>query len=103
MGIRSSWRVSARINVKYSCKDHLCSGTAVNLSDEGMFIVADKIVLPERSRISISLPLKDEVLSIPGELIRHVKVEGGQEGIGVNFSDPPKKYTDFIEELMYVM
>ena len=103
MGIRSSWRVSARIIVEYSCREKVCSGTTVNLSDEGMFIVADKIVLPEKSRISISLPLKDEVLSIPGKLVRHVKMDEGGEGMGVKFLDPPKKYTDFIEELMYVM
>lgn len=103
MGIRNSWRVSARIIVKYSYKDKLCTGTTVNLSEEGMFIVSDKIPLPEKSRINISFPVKDEVLSIPGKLIRHVKVDEDQEGIGVMFSDPPKKYTDFLEELLYVM
>lgn len=103
MARRINLRIPILIGVEFYCGKKACSGTVTNLSEYGMFITSDAECFPEGSEVKISMPLKNEILTLPGMLIRSVKMEGDRTGIGVELLDPPRKYLDFIENLLYVL
>ena len=103
MARRSTGRIPIRLNVILSCGSRVHPGTVMNLSEKGMFISADVTGLPEDSQFDISIPLKNEVLRVPGKLVRLSKINGSCNGIGIELVEPPQDYLDFVENLLFVL
>jgi len=103
MARRTTGRIPIRLNVILSSGSRVCPGTVTNLSEKGMFISAEVTGLPEDSHFDISIPLKNEVLHVPGRLVRLSKVNGSCNGIGIELVEPPQDYLDFVEDLLYVL
>lgn len=103
MARRSTWRIPIRLNVTLNCGNRLSTGTVTNISEKGMFISAEATGLSEDSQFDISIPLKEGVVRVPGKLVRLSKINGGYNGLGVELMDPPQKYIDFIEDLLFVL
>ncbi|MDH3258961.1 MAG: PilZ domain-containing protein [Deltaproteobacteria bacterium] len=103
MAKRVTWRIPIRLNVKVRSEGRECTATVTNLSEYGMFISTDDSGLCEHSQCDIAIPVKEGTLHVPGKLVRRIKVDGGCEGIGIEIIDPPKKYLDYVENLLYVL
>ena len=103
MARRATWRIPLRMEVKLNIGGKVCSGTVTNLSERGMYINTDEKGFIEKAHCTISIPLNDEVLSVSGTLIRLSVNNGASEGVGVEFVNPPQKYLDFVENLLYVL
>lgn len=103
MARRTTWRIPIRLNVVINSGNRVSQGTVTNISETGMFISAEMNGLVEDSRFDISIPLKEEVLHVPGKFVRRSKDNGSNDGIGVEIKDPPQNYLDFVEDLLYVL
>jgi len=103
MARRATWRIPLRLSVILNCGSRAFPGTVTNLSEYGMFISAEVAGFTEDAQCDISLPLKEGELRIPGKLVRVSKINGRYNGIGVELIDPPQKYLDFVENLLYVL
>ena len=103
MAKRVTWRIPIRLNVKVHSGGRECAATVTNLSEHGMFISTDDSGLCEHSECDISIPVTEGTLHVPGKLVRQSKVNDGCEGIGVEIIDPPQKYLDYVENLLYVL
>ncbi|MBI5666084.1 MAG: PilZ domain-containing protein [Nitrospirae bacterium] len=100
---RSTWRIPIRLNVILSCGSRVSTGTVTNISEKGMFINAEVTGYSEDSKFDISIPLKEGVLHVPGKLVRLSKINGSSNGMGVELTDPPQNYLEFVENLLYVL
>lgn len=100
---RVSWRIPIQIHVTLYCGSRTYSGTVTNISESGMFIRSDEMILPKGSQFNVSIPTKEETLDVPVKLIRNVKKDDVYEGMGVELLNPPKGYLDFVENLLFVL
>ncbi len=103
MAKRVTWRIPIRLKVKVKSEGRECAATVTNLSEYGMFMNTDDSGLCELSQCDISIPVREGTLHVPGKLVRRTKVNGGCEGIGVEITDPPQQYLDYVENLLYVL
>lgn len=103
MARRTTWRIPIRLSVILNSGTRVRPGTVTNISEKGMFISAEVTGFSEESQFDISIPLKGEVLRVPGKLVRLSKINGSNNGIGVELLDPPQDYIDFVEGLLYVL
>lgn len=74
-------------------------GTVTDLSVNGMFIKSKKIRFPLESKFEISIPLKQEVLTIPVRVNRITKSNGYYDGIGVKLLTESQNYLKLIRRL----
>jgi len=103
MARRTTWRIPIRLSVIFNSGSRVSHGTVTNISEKGMFISAEVTGFTEDSQFEISIPLKGEVLHVPGRLVRLSKINGSNNGIGVELMDPPQNYLDFVEGLLYIL
>jgi hypothetical protein len=103
MARRTNMRIPILIGVEFYCGNKACSGTVTNLSENGMFITSDRKCFPEGPEVNVAMPVKNEILTLPGMLIRSVKMGGDRMGMGVELLDPPPKYLDYVESLLYIL
>jgi len=103
MARRTTWRIPVCMGVEFYCGERAYSGTVTNISEKGMFIATGEKSFPDGSQVKVSIPLKNEILSVPGRLIRSVKKKGNGEGIAVALLNPPEKYLEFVENLLYIL
>jgi len=103
MARRASWRIPININVRFHCCDEGCSGTVTNLSENGMSISTNEMCFPKDSQFEIIIPLQEETLHASVKLIRSVKADYDYNGIGVVLLNPPQKYLNFVDNLMYAL
>lgn len=95
---RDSRRIRANLRLKYPCRGTLCSGTAVNLSESGMFIDTE-MDFPVQSRFDILIPLRGDALKVPVKISRLVRAGNRYNGMGVKLLDLPKEYLEFLIKL----
>lgn len=103
MARRATWRIPIQLNVRLIMGGKVSTGTVKNLSENGMFISADETDFDKDSECFISIPVDNETLNVPGKLVRIIRENNSHGGIGVELMDPPKKYLDFVENLLYVL
>ena len=103
MSKRISLRIPVRINVEYSSGKNNYTGTITNLSENGMFLKTNGEDFPMGSEFEISIPSKKKNLNVSAKLIRSVKIDNGNRGIGVHILNTPKAYIDFVENLLYIL
>jgi len=103
MGIRTFDRIPVIIDVEINYDKKVYKGTLMNLSENGMFIRTNNMPSPLHSRIEISIPMNEEVISVSGKLVREENIRGYYNGIGVEVLNPSKNYIDFIYSLLTVL
>lgn len=104
---RKSVRIPVQLTVRYEISGQQYSGTALNLSADGIFLKSADL-LRENDRIDVSLDLSDSsTLKIPSRVIWAQWIEGvgtPTAGMGVQFefAQPTDRdlITNFIHHLM---
>lgn len=102
MARRTSWRIPIRMNVRCCIGNNVSSGTVTNLSENGMFIDTEETCFSEDSQFEVTISLKKEDMRLSVKIIRSVKINS-HFGMGVEILNPPQKYTDFVENLLFVL
>ncbi len=74
-------------------------GVVTDLSENGMFIKSQKIRFPFSSQFEISLPLNEDLVSIPVKVTRVTKSKRFYDGIGVELLRPSRNYLKFVRKL----
>jgi hypothetical protein len=92
-------RISSQINVHFQCCETNYSGTIINLSENGMFIVIKKLFFPFDMQFKIAVPLKRETLLIPVEIRRIIISPDSYDGIAVRLTNPSRNYIKLIDNL----
>lgn len=92
---RSSVRVPVGEDVKICEGNLFFSGTALNISDRGMFIGTKKS-FPLNAISLIVMRIKDRLLKLPAKIKRSTLETGFYDGIGVELIDPPRDYLEFL-------
>lgn len=105
---RTSVRLPVHISIKYYLWNplfwkNLYGGTIENLSEQGMFICTDTVYFPRDSLLEVFMPLKKGIVSIPVKstniVWRSLRADKSCDGIGLEFSNPPEEYIDFVKRL----
>jgi hypothetical protein len=92
---RSAVRVPVGEDVKICEGNLFFSGTALNLSEKGMFIGTKKYFRREAISL-IVMRLKDRLFKLPAKIKRSTLKTGFYDGIGVELIDPPRDYIEFL-------
>jgi Tfp pilus assembly protein PilZ len=104
-------RVPANIKIRYYLYNplfwkNLYTGNIKNLSEKGLFISTKTIYFPLDALLEISIPFKKRVLNLPAKISsiawRSVVSDNCCDGIGVELSDPPQEYLEFVDSLKTV-
>ena len=103
MARRVSWRIPLNINVRFHCCDKECSGTVINLSENGMSISTNEICFPKDLPFEIMISFKEQALYASVKLVRSVKTNNDYDSIGVEILNPSQEYLSFVKNLMYVL
>lgn len=103
MGVRFFNRIPVLINVTFNNKDSVYLGTAINLSEKGMFIRTNKIPSPSDSDVDVIIPLSENNIKVSGRLIRTENIRDYYKGVGVEILNPPQNYLDFLDDLIAVL
>ena len=70
----------------------------MNLSEKGMFICTMKS-FPLDTRVAISFRKKNDSMNLFANIKRAAKVNKYYGGFGIELSDPPQAYLEFIDRL----
>lgn len=97
---RESRRIHANLALRYPCRDKFCSGTATNLSENGMFIDTE-MDFPVQSKFDIFISSREDVFKVPVKISRLVRTGNIYNGMGVELLDLPKKYLEFLIKLNF--
>jgi hypothetical protein len=92
---RSSDRVAVGEEVKICEGNLFFSGTALNVSERGMFIGTKKR-FPLEAISLIVLRIKNRLFKLPAKIKRSTLETGFYDGIGVELIDPPRDYQEFL-------
>lgn len=98
---RTSWRIPISVNVKCYRGNKESRGTVTNLSEKGMFITTEETGCPDDSQFQVIIPVKEDDLHLSVKLIRSVKTDS-YYGMGVELLNPPRKYTEYADNLLHV-
>ena len=97
---RASIRIHVNLALRYPCLNKFCSGTATNLSENGMFIDTE-MDFPVQSKFDILISSREDELKVPVKISRLVKTGNIYNGMGVELLDLPKKYLEFLIKLNF--
>lgn len=95
---RVSRRIKAGQEVIFSCDKTKRFGTLINCSEKGMYI-KPSISSPVNPSYEIRIPLKGELLRIPGKVVRVVKHGDCYDGFGLELTKLPKSYLKYLIKL----
>ena len=99
MGKRNFERTLVNIKITFICCNKVHSGTITNLSRNGMFINTDEMCFPFDSQLDVLIPSNNGSLRVPVNLNRLTMSPDSNDGIGVEITDPPPHYLDFLNDL----
>jgi hypothetical protein len=91
-------RVTASINVRLFSGETESSGTVKNLSEKGMFI-STELGFPLAPQLKILFFLEKGVLHLPVNVRSLNKSSEIYNGIGVELTNPPQDYIEFVSSL----
>ncbi len=95
---RAFERIPTNLQTTFLSENNNCTGTVMNLSENGMFINT-KLSFPFDSMLEIRIPLKEEILKVPVKVSRIVKTDDFYGAIGVELLNPPQNYLEFVNRL----
>jgi hypothetical protein len=93
---RAFERIPVSVQANFFYGKTMYSGMVTNISQKGMYIKID--VCPHfESKFELLLPFKDEVLKVPVEVSRSVKIDDACYGMGVEVLNSSQDYLEFVE------
>ncbi len=92
-------RIPVNEEVAISHRNMFFTGTVLNLSEKGMFIGTMKS-FPLDSRVIISFTEKNYSMKLFATIKRATEVNRSYDGVGVELSDPPQAYLEFLDTLL---
>ena len=95
---RTFKRIPANLVLRYPSCNTFNSGTLTDLSANGMYIKAE-MRFPLKSRFSVFVQLKDEILKVRVKIVRIVKSGDFYKGMGVKILNLPKRYLELLIKL----
>ena len=96
---RLSERFPTKLIVNFSCCDRDYSGTAINISETGMFISSRDMSFPNEAKFKVQLYINNEHLDLPVRMCRLTISPDLDDGMGVEIIDPPANYLLLIDKL----
>jgi hypothetical protein len=96
---RAFERITANVDVRFYCCGTLYSGTAKNLSENGMLIETEEIHFPFDLEFEIILASKENILHVPVNLSRIITSPDSHDCIGVKLLNQPLDYLEFMDDL----
>jgi len=103
MAERSSYRIPMRLSIRYAENGTSYNGIIKDMSESGMFVLAEQIDHSENSMIKVELPVNNNRLHLTGKLIRIDELNLNKKGFGISIIEPPQEYIDYIEELLRIL
>ena len=95
---RVTKRIEANEKIIFASDKTKRYGTLVNCSEKGMYI-KPSTPSPVNSVYEIRIPLKREVLRIPGRVVRVEKSGDCYDGFGIELMQFPKSYLKYLIKL----
>jgi hypothetical protein len=99
MGKRLRDRVMSSADIYFYNDWVLYSGVAVNVSENGMFIVTENNNLFPESQIEVFIPVGEKVIYVPAKLIRINISNDFYDGIGIELLYRPDDYSRYVKRL----
>jgi hypothetical protein len=99
MDKRRCERIAVRIRVRFYSCDKSYSGTAINISKKGMYIVIRDMHFPLEQEFNISFPVERKVIQLPAAIKRIIKSPDSYDGLGVELLNPSQDYLSFLKRL----
>jgi hypothetical protein len=97
---RASERIDTKIEVRFFFGRTFFSGTATNLSENGIFI-STNTCFPTKTMLNLFIPLEKNILKVLVEVRRVVKTYDDYDGMGVKILNSPEQYLEFIKGLEF--
>ena len=99
MDKRTCERITVRITVRFYSSNEGYSGTAINISKKGMYILIRNMPFPVEQQLKISFPLNKAVIQLPATINRIIKSPDSHDGLGVELLNPSQDYLRFLKRL----
>jgi hypothetical protein len=96
---RAYQRAPTHLPIKYICDNSQYSGTAMNVSENGMFIRTNNF-LPCDNIVEISIPLKEQIYRVSANIRRIEKQTDADFTVGFELIDPPDNYIKYVRNLL---
>ena len=96
---RASERIPSNFTVRFSCCNCDYEGTVMNLSEDGMFIMTNRMNFPFDSDIEILVDTGGEILKVPVTVMRINKSGDYYDCLGVKIPAPSENYRGFVQSL----
>ena len=97
---RAVERIPANLKAEFFWSEKTNSGTVADLSENGM-LINTRMCPPVRARFDVVISLEDDILKIPVKVCRLVKKDDLFDAVGVEISNPPRRYLDFVDSLRW--
>ncbi len=98
---RAFERIPANLRAKFLCGNSSYYATIKNCSENGVCINTSNF-LPCGNAVELHVPLKKDVLKLSAKIIRILKIDDFNYTIGIELSNSPKTYLEFVETLRNV-
>ena len=93
---RAFERITVNVQANFFYGKTMYTGLVTNISQNGMYIKIE--VCPHfESKLEMLLPFKDEVLKVPVEISRSVKIDDACYGMGVKVLNLSQDYSAFFQ------
>ena len=93
-------RIPANLEAKFSWSEKINSGTVADLSENGM-LINTRMCPPVRANFDVFISLEEDILKVPVKVCRLVRKGRLPDAVGVEISNPPRRYLDFIDSLRW--
>ena len=97
---RSSSRIPVNIDASFFLGNMFYSGKVLNLSCNGMLIKTN-MNISKRGSFIVFIPANKELPKLTVRVRRITGNNGISPNIGVELIDPPRQYTDFVNDQSY--
>ena len=95
---RAFERIHVNIEAKFSCCHEDYTGIINNISESGMFVLAD-MNFPFNPQVKIHIQQKERILSVDVKIVRVAKTKNFYNGMGVEVVQPTEEYLKFVNGL----
>jgi hypothetical protein len=95
---RACKRIPVNVGLTFFYVNNLHSGTAQNVSENGIYFSTPDVFLPHDSLIELIVPLKEKLLDVNIRVnrLRLKSVDIAHFSVGADVLNPSKAYLDFV-------
>jgi c-di-GMP-binding flagellar brake protein YcgR len=95
---RAYERIPVKLDVRFYCNDKECSGTVMNLSENGLLINA-KMDFPFDMNFELFIPWDRKILKVPVKITRLEKTGDNYNGLSVQVQKMTDGYLKLVESI----